>query len=130
MRVKIIQNVEVKQILTENSKTKLIDSLQTNKNQLLKECGQLTFELKKMEKLNKFEPSKINLYFTNEIETRQEKIKQLDFQIEQIHMLPLGSEIKEKEVQALLDINVGDNWNEVTTARTIVIKEGRVEEIR
>lgn len=128
--VKIIQTVEVKQILTENSKAKLIGSLQTNKDQLHKECDQLKFELKKMEKLKKFDPVKIKLYFTNEIDLRQEKIKQLEFQIEQIHMLPLGSEIKEKEVQSIIDINVGDNWDEATTARTIVIKEGIVEEIR
>lgn len=128
--MKIIQTVEVKQILTENSKAKLIGSLQMNKDQLLKECNQLTFELKKMEKLKKFDPIKIKQYFTNEMSLRQEKVKQLEFQIEQIHMLPLGSEIKEKEVQSIIDINVGDNWDETTTARTIVIKEGIVEEIR
>ncbi|MCC3357496.1 YlqD family protein [Bacillus sp. REN16] len=128
--MKIIQTVEVKQILTENSKAKLIGSLQTNKDQFLKECDQLKFEQKKMEKLKKFDPAKIKQYFTKEIDLRLEKVKQLEFQIEQIHMLPLGSEIKEKEVQSIIDINVGDNWDEATSARTIVIKEGRVEEIR
>ncbi|MEH7387048.1 YlqD family protein [Bacillus sp. JJ1521] len=128
--MKIIQTVEVKQILTEISKVKLIGSLQSNRDQLLKECDQLKFELKKMEKLKKFDPVKIKQYFTNEIDLRQEKVKQLEFQIEQIHMLPLGSEIKEKEVQSIIDINVGDNWDETTTARTIVIKEGIVKEIR
>ena len=34
---------------------------------------------------------------------RKEKIKLLEFQIEQLHILPLGSEIKEKEVQALVE---------------------------
>lgn len=130
MRVKIIQTVEVKQVLTEYSKKKLIDSLQSNKDQLLKECEQLKFELKKMEKLKKFDPTKIKLYFTNEIEIRQEKIKQIEFQIEQIHMLPIGSEIKDKEVESIIDIKVGDNWDSVTTARTIVIEEGIVKEIR
>jgi len=130
VHVKIIQTVEVKQILTDKSKAKLIDSLQVDKVQLLKECEQLKFELRKMEKLKKFDSAKINLYFTNEINLRQEKIKQFEFQIEQIHMLPIGSEIKEKEVQSIIDINVGDNWDEVTTARTIIIKEGIVEEIR
>ncbi|RFB19086.1 hypothetical protein DZB84_02195 [Bacillus sp. HNG] len=128
--MKIIQTVEVKQVLTEKSKSKLISSLQTNKDQLLKECDQLKFELKKMERLQKFDPTKIKLYFTNEMDLRQEKVKQLEFQIEQIHMLPIGSEIKEKEVRSIIDINVGDNWDEKTAARTIVIKEGIVEEIR
>jgi hypothetical protein len=45
-------------------------------------------------------------------------------------MLPLGSELKEKEVQALVEVNVGDNWDEVTGQRTIIIKNGKIEEIR
>ncbi|WP_449539985.1 YlqD family protein [Ferdinandcohnia sp. Marseille-Q9671] len=128
--MKIIQTVEIKQILTENSKKKLLYSLQSSKDQLQKECEQLKFELKKMEKLKKYDPSKIKLYFTSEIDARQEKVKHIVFQMEQIHMLPVGSEFKDKEVQSIIDINVGDNWDEVTTARTIVIKEGIVEEIR
>ncbi len=83
-----------------------------------------------MEKLKKFDPAKIKRYFANEIESRHEKIKQLEFQSEQIHMLPIGSEIKEKEVQSIIDIKVGDNWDDATSARTIVIKEGIIKEIR
>jgi len=130
VHVKILQTVEVRQILTENSKAKLIHSLQLKKDQLNKECEQLKFECKKMEKLKKFDPTKIKQSFTNEIDIRQEKIKQLDFQIKQIHMLPLGSEIKENEIQAIVDLNVGDNWDDLMATRTIVIREGIVEEIR
>ena len=36
----------------------------------------------------------------------------IDFQISQTESLPLGSEVKEKEIDALLSINVGDNWHE------------------
>lgn len=61
---------------------------------------------------------------------RQEKIKLLDFQCEQLHMLPLGSELKETEVQALIDVNVGDRWDELVNGKTIIIKDGIVAEIR
>ncbi len=54
----------------------------------------------------------------------------IDFQISQTESLPLGSEVKEKEIDALLSINVGDNWHEKTAANTIVIKDGVVIEIR
>ncbi|MFT4413539.1 YlqD family protein [Fredinandcohnia humi] len=128
--MKIIQTVAVKQVLTENSKEALIESFLHNKEQLLKECEQLRFELKKMEKLKKYEPVRIKSHFTNEIDHRHEKIKQLDIQLEQIHKLPIGSEIKEKEVQSIIEIKVGDNWDDVTKARTIVIKDGIVEDIR
>ncbi|MFS0865129.1 YlqD family protein [Fredinandcohnia sp. 179-A 10B2 NHS] len=128
--MKILQTVEIKQVLTENSKKTLMDSFLHNKEQLEKECDQLRFEFKKMEKLRKYNPTKIKSYFDKEIEYRQEKIKGIEFQIEQIHMLPLGSEIKEKEVQSLVDVNIGDNWDELTKDRTIIIKEGIVDDIR
>ncbi|MFC9276506.1 YlqD family protein, partial [Bacillus spizizenii] len=47
-----------------------------------------------------------------------------------VHTLPLGSEMKEKEVDALLTIEAGDDWHEKTAANTIVIKDGKVIEIR
>ncbi len=36
----------------------------------------------------------------------------IDFQIDQLGYLPLGSELKDQDVQALVDVNVGDNWDE------------------
>ncbi|MCH1623807.1 YlqD family protein [Fredinandcohnia quinoae] len=128
--MKILQTVVVKQVLTENSKKTLLDSILQSKNQLHKECEQLQFELKKMEKTKKYNPAKLQPHFLKEINNRQEKIKLLDFQIEQIHMLPLGSELKEKEVQSIIEVNKGDDWAEITSLRTIVIKEGIVEDIR
>ena len=61
---------------------------------------------------------------------RQEKEKLLEFQIEQLHMLPLGSELKEKEVQALVDVQVGDIWDEGFGDSTIIIRDGIIDEIR
>ncbi len=61
---------------------------------------------------------------------RQEKEKLLEFQIEQLHMLPLGSELKEKEVQALVDVQVGDVWDEGFGESTIIIRDGIIDEIR
>lgn len=68
--------------------------------------------------------------FKKAIEKRKDNIKIIDFQIAQVHTLPLGSEMKEKEVDALLTIEAGDDWHEKTAANTIVIKDGKVIEIR
>ena len=38
----------------------------------------------------------------------------IDFQIDQLGILPLGSELKDQDVQALIDINIGDNWEELS----------------
>ena len=113
--MKLLQTVVVKQVLTEKSKSELQDKYHTKKLQLEKECDQLQFELKKLEKTKKFQLQVIKDQFEKEIQKRQEKAKLIDFQMEQLHMLPLGSELKEKEVQALIDVKVGDNWDELIT---------------
>lgn len=51
--MKILQKVTVKQILTEKSKGMLLDTYRQKKQQLQKECEQLRFETKKLEKTKK-----------------------------------------------------------------------------
>ncbi|WP_419392481.1 YlqD family protein [Cytobacillus praedii] len=128
--MKILQSVVVKQVLTEKSKLFLLEGYEKNKQQLIKECEQLKFELKKLEKTKKFQSNNLKIHFEKEIHKRQEKAKLLDFQIEQLHILPLGSELKEKEVNAIIDIEVGDCWKMVQSEKTIIIKDGIIDEIR
>lgn len=128
--MQIIQTVVVKQILTETSKQKLLETYFARKLQMQKEYQQLQFELKKLEKNNKYQQSVLKKHFEKELQKRQEKEKLLEFQIEQLHMLPIGSELKEKEVQALVEIKVGDVWDERMSQPTIIIKDGIIEEIR
>lgn len=67
--------------------------------------------------------------FQQEINNRKEKIKLLDFKISQLETLELGSEIIEKEVEALVEVNVGSNWNEIMEEQIIVIKDDIVVRI-
>ncbi|MCM3569087.1 YlqD family protein [Neobacillus mesonae] len=126
--MQLIQTVLVKQILTENSKQQLFDQYHSRKLQLQKECDQLQFELKRLDKTRNFSPVTLKKHFEKEIQMRKEKIKLLEFQIEQLHILPIGSELKEKEVQALIDVKIGDVWND--TQPIIVVKDGIIEDIR
>jgi len=128
--MKLIQTVEVRQVVTERSKQMLTAVFTARKQQLERECDQLRFEQKKMEKNGKYSPALVKQYFAKEIDERIEKIKLLEFQLEQLHMLPLGSELKEREVEALVEVNVGDGWEEVTKARAIIVEDGVVKEIR
>ncbi|MFJ7729002.1 YlqD family protein [Neobacillus sp. NPDC097160] len=128
--MQIIQTVVVKQILTENSKQQLFNTYQSKRLQLQKECDQLQFELKRLEKTKSFSPGALKKHFEKEIQMRKEKIKLVEFQSEQLHILPLGSELNEKEVQALVEVKVGDSWDERLGQLTIIIKDGIVEEIR
>jgi YlqD protein len=128
--MQLIQTVIVKQILTEQSKQKLLNKYFAGKLQMQKEYEQLQFELKKLEKAKKYQASALKIHFEKELEKRLDKEKLYEFQIEQLHMLPLGSELKEKEVQALIEVNVGDDWEKVMGQHTIIIKDGKIEEIR
>jgi hypothetical protein len=128
--MQLIQTVVVKQILTENSRQKLFVQYNTRRLQLQKECDQLQFELKRLEKTKTFSPGALKKHFEKEIQMRREKEKLLEFQIEQLHMLPLGSELKEKEVQALVEVKVGDSWDERMGQPTIIVKDGIIEDIR
>jgi hypothetical protein len=126
----ILQNVVVKQVLTEKSKEDLLQKYEGNLFQLKKECEQLRFELKKLEKTKKFQTANLKAQFEKEIHKRQEKMKLIEFQIEQLHMLPLGSELKEKEIQGIIEVNEGDRWDDILTSKTIIIRDGIVAEIR
>ncbi|MBY0120719.1 YlqD family protein [Bacillus sp. S/N-304-OC-R1] len=128
--MKILQSVVVKQVLTENSKSVLLKKYQNQKQQLQKECDQLRFELKRQEKTNTFQTVNLKKQFEKELQGRKEKIKLIDFQMEQLHILPLGSELKEKEVTAIIDVEVGDRWEDIQNGRTIIIRDGIVDDIR
>ncbi|WP_282034521.1 YlqD family protein [Metabacillus indicus] len=126
--MEIFQTVTVKQILTAASKEQLMKTFKQTKQQLEREIDQLSFQLKKKEKT--IQTEEMRKQYHREISRRMDKIKIADFQLQQLETLPLGSEMKEKEMNALVDINVGDRWDELMKERTIVIKDGIVVEIR
>ncbi|MCA1062348.1 YlqD family protein [Rossellomorea sp. AcN35-11] len=126
----VIHTITIKQVLTEKSKELLMKRYENQKLQLSKECDQLQFEMKKIERARKYPSHKLNQHFERELNERADKIKLLDFQIEQLTILPIGSELKEKEVQGMMDIQVGDNWEEGALSKTIIIEDGFVKEIR
>ncbi|KAB7708299.1 hypothetical protein F9802_04780 [Bacillus aerolatus] len=126
--MQILQTVIVKQILTEAMKQSMLSSYQDKKAQLEKEYEQLRFELKKAERLHKSGRKQTARFYEREMEQRREKIKNIEFQQSQLELLPLGSELKAKELQALVEVNVGDHWEEAE--KTIVVKDGIIIEIR
>lgn len=128
--MKILQTVKVKQVLTDKSKQVLLERFKKNKQQLQKECDQLLFEMKKLEKSRKYPAGSLKKQFDKEIALRKEKIKVIDFQLDQLEILPIGSEILDQELQAITEINVGDQWDEVRGGKTIIVKDGIITEIR
>ena len=113
--MRILQTVNVNQILTENSKNQLIDQYNCQSAQMQKEFEQLKFEMKKLAKTKKIQPISLQAHFDK---------------LEQLEKLPIGSELKEREVQAIVDVEIGDDWKELSKEKTIVITDGKVTEIR
>lgn len=129
--MKVIRRAVVKQILTEKSKAELFNSFVEEKKRYKTECEQLDFERRKALKNNpKNSKQFITTRFNEEIERREKKIRTVDFQIEQLKLLPLGTEVIEKELEIVSEINVGDNVNNIDVPAEIIVKDNIILEIR
>ncbi|WP_284139927.1 MULTISPECIES: YlqD family protein [unclassified Virgibacillus] len=129
--MKIIKKVQVKQIITEKSKKKLHDNFVHHKLRLEQECQQLLFEQRKLQNKTGVSKQEIIDRFQQEIKNRKEKIKLIEFKIEQLDMLSLGSEIVEGEVEALVEVEEGMHWHEFMGEQAIVLEDEviiRIEE--
>ncbi len=128
--MKILQTISVKQVLTDNSKNQLLDKYTRQAYQLQKEIDQLKFEMRKLEKTKKIQPVSLKMHFEKEMSARSEKMKLLQYKMEQLDILPIGSELNDKEVQALVDVEIGTDWEVLTRQKTIIVTDGKVTEIR
>ncbi|GAA0445332.1 YlqD family protein [Lentibacillus halophilus] len=127
--MQIIRKVLIKQIVTEKSKATLRKGFQDHKMQLEQECQQLRFEQRKLENKRKTSKQEVSQRFQQEIKNRKEKMKQADFKLEQLDILEIGSEITEKEVDALVEVEEGSHWNEIMGEAAIVVEDGIVVRI-
>ncbi|WP_338753971.1 YlqD family protein [Bacillus sp. FJAT-52991] len=126
----ILQTVVVKQVLTEKMKRQLLLSYEEQKSQLQREYEQLRFEQKKAEKKYKNSKKESAQLYEKEMQKRLDKIQNIEFQVNQLSLLPLGSELKEQELQTMTEVNVGDRWSDIENEKTIIIKDGIIIDIR
>lgn len=127
--LQIIQKVIVKQMITENSKYTLQKKFEREKKQLELECQQLLFEQRKL--MNKLIQSKTEVEerFEREINFRKDKMLMIDFKIEQLEVLEIGSEIIEREMEAIVPVEVGKDWETIMKERIIVVKDNIIVRI-
>lgn len=123
--MQIMKRVQVKQVITEASKQKLKEEFESDKKRLERECEQLLFELRK---LRSRVGSKLHVEerFKEEIDYRKEQIAVSEFKIEQLDILEEGMELLEREIDALVKVEVGMNWDELMKKQSIVIKDDKV----
>ncbi|GGJ92524.1 hypothetical protein GCM10007063_13930 [Lentibacillus kapialis] len=127
--MQIIKKVLIKQIVTEKSKEKLRNSFNDHKKRLEQECQQLRFEQRKLENKRNMSKQELSQRFQQEIKNRKEKMKLVDFKIEQLDILETGSEITEKEVEALVEVKEGSHWDKIMEESAIVIEDDVVTRI-
>jgi len=131
--MKIISKVFVKQIVTEKSKEKLFTIFQDSKMRLEQECQQLLFEQRKLQSKKGVSKIEVENRFQKEIEKRKDKINEIGFKLEQLEVLEIGSEIIEKEVDDLVEVGVGMQWDKIMSDKAIIIEDDvvkRIDEIR
>jgi len=121
--MQVIKKVLIKQVLTKQTKDNLLEGYKRDKIQLERECEQLLFEQRKLTHKQKASKHEIIKRFHQEIENRKDKIQVIEFKIEQLALLELGSEIIEKEVDAIVEVEVGNKWSELKQRTSIVIQD-------
>lgn len=121
--MQIIKKVLIKRVITEKSREQLRNTFKQEIKKLKRESQQLLFEQRKLQ--NKMNRSKreINQRFQREIKRRKDEIVLIEFKIEQLDILQLGSEIVEKEVDAIVNVEVGSHWQKIMKKQSIVIKD-------
>ncbi|OZU90343.1 hypothetical protein CIL03_04135 [Virgibacillus indicus] len=121
--MKIIKKVLIKQIVTEKSKARIHENFYNHKMRLEQECQQLLFEQRKLQNKAGVSKQETAHRFQQEINNRKEKIKLVEFKMEQLDLLEMGSEITEKEVEALVEVKEGSHWDEIIGEQAIVIED-------
>ncbi|WP_102028193.1 YlqD family protein [Salirhabdus sp. Marseille-P4669] len=125
--MKVIRKTQVKQVITQDSKDNLKSKFQTQLSQLDNECNQLQFEKRKLLTKKNLSSSDVHKRFQQEIDRRQNKMKWIEYQLEQLDILPIGSEITESEIDEMIDVQIGDNWKKIMDEnRSVIIKDGIV----
>lgn len=123
--MQIQKKVNVKQIITETSKLALREKFADEINQLERECQQLLFEQRKL--TNKVKnKQKVEQRFQSEVNQRKDRITIVQFKLEQLELLEIGQEIIEKEIDGIVNVEVGMDWKEIEQQTSIVIQDNQV----
>lgn len=127
--MRIVKKTLVKQIITEKSKEKIRANFQEQKMRLEQECQQLLFEKRKLQNKPGIPKQEVAHRFEEQINKRKEEIKLIEFKEEQLELLDIGSEIVEGEVESLVEVSVGENWEALMENEAIVIKDNIIVRI-
>ncbi|MCP8616545.1 YlqD family protein [Salirhabdus salicampi] len=124
--MKFLRTTTVKQVITEKSKEHIREKFEKQHSRLENECSQLRFEMRKLRRKKGISPTDVDKRFQKEIDRRQNRMKWIEYQLEQLDILPIGSEIIEDEVEEMVEVEIGNKWQDVTGSRSVIVKDGIV----
>ncbi|WP_088105070.1 YlqD family protein [Halalkalibacter urbisdiaboli] len=130
--MKLLRTVAVKHMLTEKKKANMLKEFEKDVIQVERELEQLKFQLHKAirDVEGNEERRLLRERFNQEIALRQEKLAAVDFKIQQLQKLEIGTELNEGTVDAIVDVRVGDPWPDQSNEIEIIIKDGIIHEFR
>jgi len=132
MKIKV--PVPVKMVVTERLKKDLLGDMKESIQELKIELEQLQFQQKKLlaeaKKKGKESLQLVQERIRMEQRKRKEKLDQLYIQVEQVEKLEEGEELLKNTVEAEMEIEIGQSWDEIYYSQEIVIKDGVIIEIR
>lgn len=130
-KIRIKTEIPVIVIVTEQFKQKLSYELQDKIRKLELELQQLDFTSRRtlMEAERQGQLAQVQKQVEAERQQRLANRQPLVEQLKVIARLQPGDEVLQGNVEGMMEIGVGDNWNMVRSAK-IVIRDGQVVEIR
>ncbi|CAM3397013.1 MULTISPECIES: YlqD family protein [Brevibacillus] len=130
----IYRPIQVKILMTEAARAILIDQYQRQIQQQKDEWQRWQFQAKKIladaKRKSAERYSLAQEKIAREERQRQEKLENLQYQLLRAEKLPIGSELEYQTVQSPVTIQIGDVWDEIMAGTEILLKDGRVHEIR
>lgn len=130
----IRQPVNVKVILTEETKQAWLAELRRLVNSTIAELEELEFRskqwLRDAEKQGEAAVQATEERIEAEKAQRIERREQLIQQLTQIQQMDVGTEVANGTVETSVDVKVGDSWEAIAQGAEIVIKDGIVVELR
>lgn len=133
-KIVIRQPVTIKWLVTEEAKQMMIQELQQAITNIGIELEQMEFQGKRaLEEAKKQGPHAVEMVqqqIAHERDMRLQHREQLITHLTQIQQAELGSELPHGQAETTVEVKVGDSWEEIVRGPEIVIKDGRVHEIR
>ena len=126
--ITITRPVTVKVKVTDGYKKRTVSELHKSIQILESEIRHLEIQMKKFKSSNE-NYKQVEQHIKNEINIRMQRKQDLLQKIKAIGQLKNGTEVVHGRVESLVELKVGDDWNEVMNVE-IVVESGKVIEIR